>query len=142
MPPYSIHLKVDKTQVEGGRIQHIALIENLQKARRAFLALHNMTEERIVGDVGLVIGGINIKYLGAAREGETLEITVSFAGLSKSQKVCTLSHKVKTSDTVIALAKTDVVFVDTLTEKATPIPEKLLRILEGKEARQKPTSRL
>lgn len=127
---YSTAVVVNKDQVEGGRLTHIALIEILQKARLAFLKTHGMYEDCIVPGVGLVIGELHVRYAGAAREGDKLTISLNIDAKTVAQKKCALVYDVKTfpENIPIATASTVIVFVDMKQEKATAIPNDFLKI--------------
>lgn len=129
MAVFSIELTVEKNQTEGGRLEHIALLQILKKARLAFLEKHQMSEDCIVPDVGFVIGELNARYLGSAKAGDLLNVSLDISNIS--EKSCALLYKVKKlpENQVIAVGKTTVIFLNIKDNKSTKIPDKFLEIL-------------
>jgi acyl-CoA thioesterase FadM len=129
MTVFSIELTVEKNQTEGGRLEHIALLQILKKARLAFLEKHQMSEDCIVPGIGFVIGELNVRYLGSAKANDLLNISLDVSGIS--EKSCALLYKVKKlpENKVIAAGKTTVVFLDTKSLRSVKIPDKFLEIV-------------
>lgn len=130
MAIFSINLCVTKPEVEGGRLTHIALISMLQKSRLAFLAKHNMKEDCIIPGIGFVIGELNVRYTGVARENDTLKIALNINNIS--EKKCTILYdvRIESENRIIGFAKTDIVFVDLMKEKTVKIPDEFLQIIQ------------
>lgn len=132
MPIFSKSIRVSESDVEGGRVTHIALVALLQQARLAFLAKHGMKEDSIIPGVGFVIGELNVRYTGAARQNDMLNISLNISNIS--EKKCTIAYEIKTEpqNKIIGFAKTEIVFVDMMKEKATKIPDEFLEIIQAR----------
>jgi acyl-CoA thioesterase FadM len=135
MTIFTLTFPVDKNQTEGSRLTHIALVEIIQKARRAFLSLHKMSEDKIIPGIGLVIGELGVRYENAARAGERLKVSIGIGELSSSQKTCNFLYQIRTipDNKLVALANTKVIFVNTATERATKIPDEFLSVIDDDE---------
>jgi len=128
MPFFSINFTLNKNQIEGGRLEHIALLSLLKEARLAFLKNHHMSEDCIVPGIGFVIGELSVRYVAAAYEGDNIQILLNISDVC--DKRCTLLYQVtkEPRNELIAAAKTTIVFFDITANKSTKIPSKFLEI--------------
>ena len=128
MPFFSINFTLNRNQIEGGRLEHIALLSLLKEARLAFLKNHRMSEDCIVKGVGFVIGELSVRYVAAAYEGDNIQVSLNISEVS--EKRCTLLYQVtkEPQNELIAAAKTTIVFIDIIANKSIKIPTKFLEI--------------
>ncbi len=128
MPFFFINFTLNKNQIEGGRLEHIALLSLLKETRLVFLKNHHMSEDCIVPGIGFVIGELSVRYVAAAYEGDNIKILLNISGVS--DKRCTLLYQVikEPRNELIAAAKTTLVFFDITANKSTKIPTKFLEI--------------
>jgi acyl-CoA thioesterase FadM len=89
-----------------------------------------MSEANIAPGIGFVIGSLNIRYLDGAKENESLEIRITSG--QASNKSCSLQYEVSANRRAVAQAETVIVFVNTLTLKPSPVPERFLEMVKPK----------
>lgn len=106
---------------------HDSLVKLLHEARVQFFIAHGMREWDIDGSIILMVN-LAIEYKQQAFYGDQLTIEIALG--EPERKGCDLYYRVKrhTDNTVIAIAKTGIVFYDQVKQKVIDIPASFKRL--------------
>lgn len=108
-------------------LAHDSVISLLHEARAQFFKANNLSELDVDG-AGIIMADIAANYRGEAFFGQTLRVEISLGDFSS--KGCDIFYRVtcKDNDTLIAIAKTGIVFMDYATRKLVDVPKVFLKI--------------
>lgn len=111
----------------GNHLAHDSLISLLHEARAQFFVAHHMQEHNIDG-AGIIVADLAVSYKAEAHFGQIIQIEIALDDFTR--KGCDMLYRMtcKESATVIAVAKTGLVFFDYKTKKPVFIPESFLRV--------------
>lgn len=114
----------------GNHLAHDRLISLLHEARAQFFIANNMREHDIEG-VGIIMADIAVAYTAEAHFGQRMQIEVALADFTR--KGCDMLYRMtcKESDTVVAIAKTGLVFFDYETKEPVSIPQAFLKLADS-----------
>ncbi len=113
----------------GNHLAHDRLISLLHEARVQFFIANGMKEYDIDG-VGIIMADIAVNYKAEAHFGQIMQIEIALDDFTR--KGCDMLYHMtcKESDTVVAIAKTGLVFFDYETKKPVPIPKTFLQLAD------------
>ena len=108
-------------------LAHDSVISLLHEARAQFFKANNLSELDVDG-AGIIMADLAANYRGEAFFGQTLSVEISLGDFSS--KGCDIFYRVscKDNDTLIAIAKTGIVFMDYSTRKLVDVPKVFLKI--------------
>ena len=115
----------------GNHLAHDRLISHLHEARAQFFVANNMREHDIEG-VGIIMADIAVAYTAEAHFGQRMQIEIALDDFTR--KGCDMLYRMtcKESDTVVAIAKTGLVFFNYETKKPVSIPQAFLKLADSK----------
>jgi len=110
-------------------LAHDSIISLLHEARAQFFLANKMSELDVEG-AGIIMADITVNYRGEAFFGQMLTVEISLGEFSN--KGCDIFYRMtcKESDSLVAIAKTGIVFMNYATRKLVSVPESFLRIAE------------
>jgi len=108
-------------------LAHDSVISLLHEARAQFFKANNLSELDVEG-AGIIMADIAANYRGEAFFGEILSVEISLGDFSS--KGCDIFYRVSCKDngSLIAIAKTGIVFMDYSTRKLVDVPDAFLKI--------------
>ncbi len=111
----------------GNHLAHDSLISLLHEARAQFFIANGMQEHDIDGS-GIILADIAVAYRSEAHFGQIMQIEITLDDFGK--KGCDMFYRMtcKKSESVVAIAKTGLVFFDYETKKPVSIPQSFLKI--------------
>lgn len=111
----------------ANHLAHDSIISLLHEVRAQFFANNNMSELDIEG-FGIIMADIGVCYRAEAHFGQMLTVEIGLGDFSS--KGCDIFYRMscKESGTVVAVAKTGIVFFDYSTKKAVAVPQSFLNI--------------
>ena len=130
-PLYEMDTTVRISDVNyGGHLGHDALISILHEARFRFFRHFGMDEAETDG-CGLLISDLAVRYVAEAFHGQPLRVEMTSGDIRS--RGCDLLYRLTDpeSGTIIALARTGVVFLDLEKKRVTTIPERFLSVISG-----------
>lgn len=122
----------------GNHLGHDALISILHEARVRFFRNFEM-EELDVGGAGILLVDLAVAYKAQVFYGQVLKIEIAIGDVSS--RGCDLVYRVtdRDSDTLVALAKTGIVFFDYEKNRVVSMPARFRAVVEGQaKGRQTP----
>ena len=125
---FSHDLSVRVTDLNyGNHLAHDSIISLMHEARAQFFVINGMSELNIEG-AGIIMADLAINYRAEAHFGQQLTIEITLDDFSK--KGCDMLYRItcKESGTVVAIAKTGLVFFDYSTKKPVNVPQSFLNI--------------
>ncbi len=125
---FSHDLSVRVTDLNyGNHLAHDSIISLMHEARAQFFAANGMSELDIEG-AGIIMADLAINYRAEAHFGQLLTIEIALDEFSK--KGCDMFYRIlcKESETVVAIAKTGLVFFDYSAKKPVSVPQSFLNI--------------
>ncbi len=125
---FSTPMDVRVTDLNYGRhLGHMELVGLLHEARVAFLREHGYAEFDVEG-LALMVVDLAVSYRSEAFAGQTLVIDLGIAlEGSRGAEIGYAVRDQKTS-TLVALAKTGIVFADPVARKVVQVPESIRRL--------------
>lgn len=113
----------------GNHLGNDALVSLIHEARVQFLVSHGFTEFDIAG-CGILMTDLAVVYKAETFYGETLRFSVVIADIQRVG--CDIVYRIENAatGTLVAVAKTGIVFVEPQTRKVCPIP-KVFRALSA-----------
>ncbi len=125
---FSHDLSVRVTDLNyGNHLAHDSIISLMHEARAQFFTANGMSELDIEG-AGIIMADLAINYRAEAHFGQLLTIEIALDEFSK--KGCDMFYRIrcKVSGTVVAIAKTGLVFFDYSAKKPVSVPQSFLNI--------------
>jgi len=126
---FSHELSVRITDLNyGNHLAHDNLVSLLHEARAQFFIAHRMEEHNIEG-VGIIVADLAVTYKAESHFGQVIQIEITLDDFTR--KGCDMLYRMtcRESDTVVAVAKTGLVFFDYKTKKTVSIPESFQKIV-------------
>jgi len=125
---FTTRLNVRVTDLNYGRhLGHMELVGLLHEARVAFLGEHGYREFDVEGCVLMVVD-LAVSYRAEAFAGQTLIIDIGVALEGSRGADFRYSVRESSTGTLIAIAKTGVVFADPEARKVVKVPEPVRRL--------------
>jgi len=119
---FSTEVRVRVTDLNyANHLGNDALVSLLHEARSRFVQHHGWTEKNIEG-LGIVIGDLAVVYTAEAFQGDVLRIELGVGDFGK--RGCDILYRVlrKADGTLIARARTGIVFIDRTARKSVAVP--------------------
>ncbi|HMN22532.1 MAG TPA: thioesterase family protein [Ottowia sp.] len=113
---------------QGGHLDHAQLISLVSEARLRFFRALGYREGQIDG-TAVVVGDLLAQYKSEAFHGETLRIRMQPADFNRYGFDLVFCMTELTQGREVARGKTGIVFIDAVTRKVTPIPDRMRRQL-------------
>lgn len=112
----------------ANHLGHDRIISLLHEVRAQFFRANNMSELDVEG-YGVIMADIAVNYKAEAHFGQTLRVEVSLGDFFS--KGCDFYYRMscKDSGTVVAVAKTGMVFFDYEIKKPVPVPPSFLNLV-------------
>ncbi len=113
----------------GNHLAHDSVISLLHEARAQFFEANNMSELDVEG-YGIIMADIGVNYKAEAYFGEILAVEITLGDFSS--KGCDMYYRMssKKTGTVVAIAKTGLVFFDYKAKKPVAVPQSFLDIVK------------
>lgn len=111
----------------GGHLGNDHLVSLLQEARIHWLRDLGYTSELEIEDAGWIQADLQVQYLKEAFLGETIHISLGAADINT--RGFSLLYKVSKADQIIALACTNMLFMDYASRRLVSIPENFKKII-------------
>jgi len=127
---FSHELSVRVTDLNyGNHLAHDSIISLMHEARAQFFAANGMSELDIEG-AGIIMADLAINYRSEAHFGQILTIEIALDDFSK--KGCDMLYRITCEETktVVAIAKTGLVFFDYTAKKPVAVPKSFLKIAD------------
>ena len=111
----------------GNHLAHDSLISLLHEARAQFFIANGMQEHDIDG-AGIILADIAVAYKAEGHFGQIMQIEITLNDFGR--KGCDMLYRMtcKESKTIVAVAKTGLVFFDYETKKPVSVPQSFLKI--------------
>lgn len=108
-------------------LAHDSVISLLHEARAQFFVANKMSELDVEG-AGIIMADIAVNYRGEAFFGQMLTVEISLGDFS--DKGCDIFYRVtcRESDSIVAIAKTGIVFMNYETRQLVAVPKSFLKI--------------
>ncbi len=118
-----------KTFNIGNHLAHDSVISLLHEARAQFFEANNMSELDVEG-YGIIMADIGVNYKAEAYFGQMLAVEITLGDFSS--KGCDMYYRMscKETGTVVAIAKTGLVFFDYEAKKPVAVPQSFLDIVK------------
>ena len=114
----------------GNHLAHDRLVSILHEVRARFLQSHDLTESDC-GGAGIILVDLAVRYRAEAFFGQVLNVEVSVGDVGTRSLDLHYRARDRDSDTVVAVARTGIVFFDYAVRKMVPVPETVLKIIGG-----------
>ncbi|HIF17369.1 MAG TPA: thioesterase [Cycloclasticus sp.] len=113
----------------GNHLAHDSVISLLHEARAQFFEANNMSELDVEG-YGIIMADIGVNYKAEAYFGQMLAVEITLGDFSS--KGCDMYYRMscKETGTVVAIAKTGLVFFDYEAKKPVAVPQSFLDIVK------------
>lgn len=113
----------------GNHLAHDSVISLLHEARAQFFEANNMSELDVEG-YGIIMADIGVNYKAEAYFGQMLAVEIALGDFSS--KGCDMYYRMscKETGTVVAIAKTGLVFFDYEAKKPVAVPQSFLNIVK------------
>ncbi len=113
----------------GNHLAHDSVISLLHEARAQFFEANNMSELDVEG-YGIIMADIGVNYKAEAYFGQMLAVEITLGDFSS--KGCDVYYRMscKETGTVVAIAKTGLVFFDYEAKKPVAVPQSFLDIVK------------
>ncbi len=121
-------IRIRSYHLDGyGHVNNARYLEFLEEARWAFFERHNLL--RLLDGIMMVVARIDIRYLRAAQEGQTLDIATRIQSAEPRQVM--LRQTIRRSDTGKTTAEADITLVpvSAANGRTTDLPAELLTFL-------------
>ncbi len=113
----------------GNHLGHDSLVSILHEARVRFFRAHGMEEANVEGR-GIILTELAVSYRAQAFYGQVLEIEIAAGEIGS--RGCDLLYRVtdRHSNTLVALARTSLLFFDYGNQRVAAMPERFRRVIE------------
>ncbi len=127
---FTTSVNVRVTDLNYGRhLGHMELVGLLHEARVAFLREHDYVEFDVEG-LSLMVVDLAVSYRAEAFAGQTMIIDLGMVLEGSRGAEIRYAVRERETNTVIAVAKTGVVFADPIERKVVQVPEPVRRLTE------------
>lgn len=112
----------------GNHLAHDSIVSLLHEVRAQFFIANNMSELDVDG-YGIIMADIAVSYKAEAFFGQMLTVEIALGDFSS--KGCDIFYRMscKTSEKIVAIAKTGIVFFDYNAKKPVNVPKSFLEIV-------------
>ncbi len=129
---FTTNLDVRVTDLNyGEHLGHMELIGLLHQARVEFLGAHGMTEINVEGRMLMVVD-LAVSYRSEAFVGQTLVVDIGLALEGSRGLQFVYGVREVSAGTIVALARTGVVFADPQSRCVVQVPQAFRTLVEGR----------
>jgi len=127
-PLFQAHFILGSRDINyGGHLGNDSLVALLQESRILWLRSHNYSSEVDIDGAGWIQADLQVQYIKEAFLGDTIAVTLGAVDIQS--RGFTLLYKITKESDLIALAATNLLFMDYASRKLTTIPINFSKIL-------------